>query len=202
MVTLVTILLAGCGSPPPGSPSPPAPARPPLACVGVGRAQCEQALAIIAQRLAGTAPSWVQVAWSLCDGPCPGSERGVWRAHLTVEFADPRDPETIIIEVDGNAVNWERIETALVQVAPRSAALSAPVVPYTLGHCGLASGIDVDGALWDPVGMIDPSNFELINGTEATFSLISPQTATLRTAGGTVVELVRHAGVKHLPGCD
>lgn len=202
MVVVATVLLAGCGSTAPESPAPRPPDRPPTACVGLAPARCDQALGILAEELPARSPSWVQVAWSLCDGPCPGAERGVWRAHLTVEFLDGGDAETVILEVDGDTARWEPIETALVRVAARSAPLAGPDVEFTLGHCGLASGIDIDGAYWDPVGTVDPSDPELINSTEARFTLTSPRTARLLTVGGTTVELVRHEGPKFLPGCD
>jgi len=202
----MTIALVACGSAQPApqsTPSASVESRPPTACVGVGEAHCQEALAILDGRLVGgMPPSYVQVSSSLCDGPCPGDERGAWRAHLTVEFGEAREPLTILLAVDGDQVTWQPIETVLVRVAPRSAGLTAPAIDFTLGHCGLASGIDVDGALWVPVGLIDAGDPELINSSEARFSLTSPRTAMLQTAGGTTVQLVRHEGPRFLPGCD
>jgi hypothetical protein len=204
----MTIALAACGSAHPTprwtpSASASAELRPPTACVGVDEAHCQEALAILGGRLdSGVPPSYVQVSSSLCDGPCPGDEHGAWRAHLTVEFGEAREPLTILLAVDGNTVAWQPIETVLVRVAPRSAGLTAPAIDFTLGHCGLASGIDVDGALWVPVGLIEASDPELINSSEARFSLTSPRTAMLQTAGGTAVQLVRHEGPRFLPACD
>jgi hypothetical protein len=59
----------------------------------------------------------------------------------------------------------------------------------------------VDGAFWDPVGLVDADHTDAINSAEAVFTLTSSQTATLRTRGGLSLDLIRHDGAKHLPGC-
>lgn len=174
----------------------------PAACVGLLVAQCERALSVLPDKLLGATPSYVIVAARLCDGPCPGADRGVWRGHLTVEFRQERKPQTIQIEVDGDAIEWRPIESVLVEVTPQSPRLTAPTTELTLGHCGLGSGIDVDGSFWDPVGQIDPDALDLVNSANARFTLTSPDTAVLATEGGAVVQLVRHTGRKHLFGCD
>jgi hypothetical protein len=197
---ILAAVLAACGSQPP--PSTTAPSRIPTACVGLLAAQCEQALAAVAVNLPGMTPSYVAISRKLCDGPCPGSERGVWIAGLWVEFSDGRKPMNIHIEVDGATVLWEDIPSAIVQVTPRSPRLAAPTIEFTLGHCGLASGIDVDGSFWDPVGMIDPDRVDLINAGNARFTLNSPDAAILVTETGAALQLVRHPGSKFMFGCD
>lgn len=142
------------------------------------------------------------VSKRFCDGPCPGAERGAWLGHLVVEFSDGKEPETILIAVDGDTVDWEPIESVLVRVTPRSPRLSGPTIDFTLGHCGLGSGIDIDGSFWDPVGLIDANSQDLINSAGATFTLISPVTASIRTEGGAVVQLSRHQGPKFMALCD
>jgi len=199
---VLALAIAACGSPPPATQSPTPAAGSPAACIGLEAAQCQRALDILLDRLAGVRPSYVAIAQRLCDGPCPGAERGVWLGHLTVEYVDGRHPETILIEVDGDSIDWEPIETVLVRVVPRSQSLAGPELDFTLGHCGLGSGVDVDGAFWDPVGMIDPDANDLVNSVGARFTLTSPLTATLRTERGAVLQLARHEGPKFLPGCD
>jgi hypothetical protein len=106
------------------------------------------------------------------------------------------------IVVDGATVDWELIESALVEVTPRSPRVTAPTTAFALGHCGLGSGIDVDGSFWDPVGQIDPDALDLVNSANARFTLNSPDTAILVTEGGAVLQLVRHAGSKYFFLCD
>ena len=52
-----------------------------------------------------------------------------------------------------------------IAVAPSSTAgqLATDPIPYSLGHCGLMSGVDVDGSWWDPVGFVDIDHSDAIN---------------------------------------
>lgn len=196
----VAALGAGCAPSEPVVTSRPGPAR---LCIGLEPARCEAALALLAERPVGDGvPRYVQVSTRLCDGPCPGAERGAWGGHVLVEFADGREPATIQFEVDGAAVVWRPVETVLARVMPRSQQLVAPTVGLTLGHCGLSSGIDVDGSYWDPVGFLDANEQDLINSASATFNLDTPSRATLRTLGGATAQLVRHPGAKYIFPCD
>lgn len=202
LLILAAAIVAACGATTPSAePSTPS-SRMPVACSGLLVAQCEQALAAVAVNLPGVTPSYVAISRKFCDGPCPGSDRGVWLGGLWVEFGDGRKSLNVHIEVDGATVSWESIESAIVEVSPRSPSLSAPTTEFTLGHCGLGSGIDVDGSFWDPVGMIDPRSLDLINSANARFTLNSPDTAILVTEGGAVLQLVRHSGSKYFFLCD
>ena len=196
----LALALWGCDATQPSEP--PSLGRPRTACIGLLAAQCEQALAALAVNLPGVTPSYVAVGHKLCDGPCPGSERGVWIGGLWIEFADGRKSLNIHIEVDGATVEWEDIPSAIVEVSPRSRRLTAPTTEFTFGHCGLGSGIDVDGSFWDPIGMIDPDNLDLVNSANARFTLNSPDSAIVVTEGGAVLQLVRHVGSKYFFLCD
>ena len=92
--------------------------------------------------------------------------------------------------------------------------VSAPIFPatayrFSLGHCGLASPIDVDGSFWDPVdgltaggGPLDlESDSEMINAAAGFFVVIGDE-ARFRTSSGSVLSLERHDGKKEFPGCD
>jgi hypothetical protein len=147
-------------------------------------------------------PSYVAIADRLCDGPCPGSEHGAWLGHLRVEYIDGRNPQTILIAVDGANVDWEPIDSVFIAVEPRSERLTGALTSVMLGHCGLSSGIDVDGSFWDPVGAIPANHPDVINSAGGTVALTSANTATLRTVNGLVVQLVRHQGPKFLALCD
>jgi hypothetical protein len=119
-----------------------------------------------------------------------------------VEYVDGRPPVAMGLEVDGRTAAWETIPLVWVSVQPRSGAMLAAELRLELGHCGLNSGIDVDGSFWDPVGPIDGSHPTVLNATAATFRRVAPSTAVLHLDDGPIVQLVRHAGAKHLPGCD
>ena len=80
---------------------------------------------------------------------------------------------------------------------------------FSLGHCGLLSPVDVDGAFWDPVDAVDGAgrvidlrtDDEMINQTAGVIIVIGDE-ALFRTEGGATVRFDRHAGEKAFPGCD
>ncbi len=84
-------------------------------------------------------------------------------------------------------------------------------VPYrfSLGHCGLFSPVDVDGAFWDAIdgvsssgGAVDlDSDGEMINATPGVIVVIGDE-ARFRTESGSVIRFRRHDGEKEFPGCD
>lgn len=90
-----------------------------------------------------------------------------------------------------------------IAVAPSSTAgqLASDPIPYSLGHCGLLSGVDVDGSWWDPVGFVNIDHSDAINSANGAFAPNDPNHATYTTEGGFTVNLVRRFGNKHLPMC-
>ncbi len=74
--------------------------------------------------------------------------------------------------------------------------------PFQLGHCGLGSPIDFDGSLWNPVAghdgeggpLTEDQRGELINPTEVTLIVLTPDVAELHTPLGAVITVVRLAG--------
>lgn len=80
---------------------------------------------------------------------------------------------------------------------------------FSLGHCGLLSPVDVDGAFWDPVDAVGASgrvvdlnnDGEMINQTAGVIILIGDK-AFFRTESGTIVRFDRHDGEKAFSGCD
>jgi hypothetical protein len=147
--------------------------------------------------------SYVQVGPFHCRAdPCPRSLATRPSGQVTVEFGDGSQPTVLDVTVRaGEPAVKVAAESLLIEVRPQSNPISADAIPYELGHCGLYSGIDVDGSFWDPVGEVDPSHSDLINAAQAQFVMTSPTTARLTTEGGLTLELVRHAGPKYLPGC-
>ena len=81
---------------------------------------------------------------------------------------------------------------------------------FVLGHCGLASPIDVDGSLWDPIGyrisaggeLTTQHEGELINATPMVVVLSAPDTLELRSPGGALIVLQRHVGPRRYFLCD
>ena len=80
---------------------------------------------------------------------------------------------------------------------------------FSLGHCGLLSPVDVDGAFWDAVDGTDAggrpldlaTDGEMINATPGSI-VIDGDELRFRTETGSVVLFARHAGEKKFPGCD
>jgi hypothetical protein len=94
-------------------------------------------------------------------------------------------------------------EAALgVAVEPASAdgAASGPIA-FSLGHCGIFSGIDVDGSWWDPVAGVSMDTGDAVNATAGTLTFIDEGRATFTTPTGFSLQLVRREGPKLLPMC-
>jgi hypothetical protein len=80
---------------------------------------------------------------------------------------------------------------------------------FSLGHCGLLSPVDVDGAFWDAIDGADAggepldlaTDGEMINATPGTI-VVDGDELRLRTESGSTVRFARHAGEKQFPGCD
>jgi hypothetical protein len=84
----------------------------------------------------------------------------------------------------------------------RSQKVGAAEIEFELGHCGLLSPIDVDGSLWDPVGLVDGDHPAAINSAQGRLMFTSATTAHFRIADGFTVNLVRRVGPKPYPLCD
>lgn len=211
------IAVAGCASAPPSSsastgpePTPSATAAAgalqgvPTACVGLGEQDCRRVAAQVATALTPQDPSvgYVQVGPFGCpDGlGCPTTLAARSEGDVTLEFAG--GALSFHVESTGGDLDIQRQEAVGVQVGPSSApsALAGPQ-PFTLGHCGLWSGIDTGGSWWDPVGLVDYDHGDSINPAEGTIAPIGPDQAIFTSKAGFTVQLVRHAGQKFLPLC-
>jgi hypothetical protein len=74
-------------------------------------------------------------------------------------------------------------------------------MPFTLGHCGVLSGIDLDGSWWDPVGPVPINSGEAVNATAGIMTVTDPNHAAFTTPTGFAIQLQRRAGPKLLPFC-
>ena len=182
--------VVACGSPPPPGPSEPVREGPAahVACWSVALPVCER----IAAEARSAAPDEV--------GPVILVE--VRDGLVAVEGPDGRGRASAPFATAGDGrLEWGGWTVSAVgPVRPASGPAPGPVVPLTLGHCGLDSPIDVDGALWDPVGPI-PADLALINATAGRFRRLGPDSAEF-VVGGSRVELRRHEGARMLAGCD
>ena len=162
---------------------PPAPAVPayPVACWSVPPADCD--------RIAAEAVSLL-----LPGGAVPVSVR-VSDGNVAVERPGGGGLATAEVDLrgDGTLAFEDLREAGVGPIEPQSLPEPAQVIPFTLGHCGLDSPIDIDGAFWIVDGPVPANAPEAINSAEGQFRRTGADTAEFATATGFRVGLVRHA---------
>jgi hypothetical protein len=188
-------------------PGPAAFADAPTGCLGLDEASCAEVSAVVAEQVpAEAAILYVEIGPFGCavpgpDGaPCPPTLADRPAGFASVELA-AGEPIVLAVSTGPEGITAAREEPFRVALPPSSPRAVVGQVPYSLGHCGLGSGIDIDGSWWDPVGFVDIDHPDAINAASATVTSTGRDTATLRTDGGLVVALVRHPGPKSLPLC-
>jgi hypothetical protein len=103
----------------------------------------------------------------------------------------------------GGDLGLERQDAFGVLLGPSSQpSLAAGARPFSLGHCGLWSGIDVGGSWWDPVGPVDGDHPDAINAAEGSLTILDPDDAAFSSKAGFTVQLMRRDGEKYLPLCQ
>jgi hypothetical protein len=215
------ILLAACagtpGSPPPSAgvtsePQPTASAAGavtlegvPTACIGLGEPDCRRVVAQVTTLLTADDAKigYVQVGPFGCPagGGCPTTLVARPEGDISLESAG--EVLSFHIKVTDGNLDARRQETFGVELRPtsRPPVPSGPQ-PFTLGHCGLFSGIDHGGSWWDPVGLVDYDHGDAINAADGTIAPVGPDRAVFTSKSGFVVQLVRRDGPKFLPFCD
>jgi hypothetical protein len=193
-------------SPPPSAATPsPGPETIATGCLNLDQGDCTRVRDLVLAGLpAGSPPAaYVEVGPFACRvDPCPEVIADRPTGRVTIEFADGSGPTILEVSVEGGVLTTRPAQDVfLVSVPPTSRRLPAPQATIEVGHCGLLSGIDVDGSFWNPIGRVDMQHQDAVNSVRAEFTLTTPATATLRTANGLELELVRHPGAKHLPAC-
>lgn len=217
LVLLVSLVAAGCGAT--GDAEPPAGASPsdvpvvpavPRACLGLDDPDCVRALDVAMSTL--TAGQLAQLVY-VEIGPfgcrtgqdCPPNLAARPEGTVTFELAagDPLAVRLTPTSEDG-VLGIAEAEAFTVRVDPSSVRgqLTGEPIPFSLGHCGLGSGVDVDGSWWDPIGFVDSDHSDAINAADGIFAPVDPNRAVFTTPGGLSVELQRRAGPKHLPLCQ
>lgn len=237
LLALLFIGTIGCAAPaPPSSPPPPSPAPAattsptapsaaptdapaptaavanglagvPIACYGLGQADCQRAAEEAATKLTAGAPRviYVQVGPFGCpDGQrCPTTLAARPEGDVTIEFAGAPAIGFHVKSTEGGPLDLAPQEIFGIVLEPTTApAVLGGAQPFTLGHCGLWSGIDLGGSWWDPVGPIDAEHGDAINAAEGTIAFTDPDHGTFASKGGLTVQLQRREGGKHLPFCQ
>jgi hypothetical protein len=178
---------------------------PSTGCLGLGPADCERALAAALGALTPSDPPvvYTQVGFFGCQAVegCPTTLAARPEGDVVIEFGQGAGANVHIRAGADGAIEATRGEAMGVAVEPTSGPAGPGPLPYTLGHCGLWSGIDVDGSYWDPVGPIDGDHSDAINSADGTFTFLDPNHAVFTSKGGLVVGLQRHDGAKLLPFC-
>ena len=177
----------------------------PTACIGLGEQDCRRVIAHVTTLLTSddSRVGYVQVGPFGCPGGvrCPTTLAARPEGEIVLESAG--GALSFHVKVTDGILDARRQETFAVELPPTSPPqILAGPQPFTLGHCGLFSGIDIGGSWWDPVGIVDYDHGDAINAAEGTFAPIGPDRAVFTSRNGFTVDLVRRNGPKHLPLCD
>lgn len=178
----------------------------PTGCIGLGPQDCERARALAATVLDDTDPRvvYVQVGpFGCADGErCATTLLVRPEGDVVIEFGGGTGINVHLTVAGDGSFQATRGEAMGIGVPPASApdGVAGPR-EFTLGHCGIFSGIDVDGSYWDPVGPISFDTGEAVNETTGILSLTDPDHGQFQAPGGFSVQLIRHDGPKLLPFC-
>lgn len=204
---LVAVLVIACASAT-GSiePSPAAePPGPPMACLGLAPADCDRVRDAALAELTPDDPPvvYIQVGAFGCQVAegCPTTLAARPEGDVVIEFGQGTGTNVHIKALADGTMETTRGDAMGVAVEPASGPSGPGPTQFSLGHCGLYSGIDVDGSFWDPIGPVDFDNGDAINAADGVFAFIDQQHATFRSNGGLTVALQRHDGPKLLPFC-
>lgn len=178
----------------------------PTACLTLGAPDCAAARDLAATVIAlGDPPvRAIQVGPFACatNDACPATLTARPEGDVVVEFDGGAGINVHLkVAIDGT-FEATRQPAMGVAVAPTSAAgIPAGPIEFTLGHCGVFSGIDFDASWWDPVGPVATDSGEAVNATAGVITVIDPDHATFTTPTGFSLQLQRHDGEKLLPFC-
>ena len=88
------------------------------------------------------------------------------------------------------------------RIAPASPPDPDPVIELSLGHCGLWSPIDVDGALLGPARPVPAAASDVVNAAVGQFRRTGATSAVFVSEGGVRIDLRRHTGAGSYLLCD
>jgi hypothetical protein len=206
LLFVLALIVAACASPTPNESQEPSGVESvALACWSVEPGECDRALTEAAGLLPDDHPPVVAasvVAFGCDAEPCDvGLRRG---GSVSIEFENGGGLHGWLVSVlaDGSLVFGDHNTGMPEPYLPQSPRMTAPVVDFSLGHCGLSSPIDIDGSFWNPVGPVDSDAPDAINSSDGRFSLVGPNDAQFRSRTGFAFSLRRHQGEKNFSGCD
>ncbi|MDF2733876.1 MAG: hypothetical protein K0S97_499 [Chloroflexota bacterium] len=209
---------ASAGGSPPATTSPSEPLQPsataagavnlmdvPTACIGLGEGDCRRVAAQVATLLTPDDPriGYVQVGPFGCPAGvgCPTTLVARPEGDMTLEFAG--GALSYHIKLTDGDLDAQPQEALGIQLPPTSRPpIPGGPQPFSLGHCGIWSGIDHGGSWWDPVGLVDYDHGDAINAAEGTIAPVGADQAIFTSKAGFTVQLVRRKGPKFLPFCD
>ena len=177
----------------------------PTACLTLGDIDCQRAAGLAKQILADGDPAvvYIQVGPFGCatGDLCPSTLDARPEGDVVLDFGNGTGLN-VHLKVANGAVQQTRDPAMGVGVEPSSdVGWPAGPQPFTLGHCGILSGIDADGSWWDPVGPVDMDSGDAVNPTAGVLNLTDPTHGTFVAPSGFSVQLQRRAGTKLLPMC-
>jgi hypothetical protein len=133
---------------------------------------------------------------------CPETLAARPEGDVTIEFVGATADNVHVIAAADGSLAAERAPGFGIAVEPSSAVgLAAGPQPFTLGHCGIFSGIDADGSWWDPVGPVEMDSGDAVNATVGVLNLTDPTHGTFVAPSGFAIQLERRDGAKVLPPC-
>ena len=207
-LALLAVVAAGCSAAAGSTPDASAAEGPgiPAACFGLAQPDCTLAFEAAQQDLApGDQVVYAEVGPFGCpnEAGCPNTLAGRPSGQVVFERSDGKQVAISVTAGADGTITTSPGELFTVAVSPTSTAgqLVGQPIPYTLGHCGVNSGIDVDGSWWDPIGFVDIDHGDAINAADGTFAPHDANHATFTSDGGLSVTVVRRVGDKHLPMC-
>lgn len=181
------------------------PAAVATACLTLGDIDCRRAAGLAKQVLTEADPPlvYVQVGPFGCrEGDrCPTTLDARPEGDVTLEFADGTGLTVHLKVADGSVHSGREPFTGVTVEPTSSVGLPAGPQPFTLGHCGIFSGIDADGSWWDPVGPVDMDSGDAVNATAGILNLTDPTHGTFVAPSGFAIQLERRDGAKLLPMC-
>lgn len=204
--SVATLSPRGASAPPTASDEPAGVdlSRVPTACIGLGVDDCHRVVAQVTTILpAGAAVTYIQVGPFGCAAGqgCAPSLVERPQGDITLEAGVGALSYHVTVSSDAE-LTIERQDAFGVLLGPQSQPpVTAGARPFSLGHCGLWSGIDVGGSWWDPIGMIDGDHQSAITSADGTLAILDLDRATFTADTGFTVQLVRRDGPKGFPGC-
>jgi hypothetical protein len=177
----------------------------PTACINLGADDCRRVVAQLSTIVpAGSAVTYIQVGPFGCAASqgCAPSLAERPQGDVTLEAGAGALSYHVTVS-SGSELTIDRQDAFGVLLGPQSQPpVTAGARPFSLGHCGLWSGIDLGGSWWDPVGPVDGDHPDAMNAADGTWTIQDPDHATFTSKGGLTVQLVRHEGEKYLPLCQ